>query len=386
MSQREKGDKGYRLEELLRAYFLRAGFFVVRGVPFMHAGDDLTDIDIWLYERPTGSSRRRQIVDAKSKTKPKAVERLLWTKGLAELLDVDGAWVATTDARPMLRNISKKLGISVLDGSDIRRISDSDKVAFPDRLAEEELFAQIASLDRTRRNKEFQQQYHDIKHALIDNFGPGTINRALDTFAFVASIGSSAHPNSAGSETALRLTYFAAAVAAIGLDFVNAEVSFRSAEERQRALVNAIRYGSLDETSGSERIRLAIALVEKYAPSGDTTARAVDMAVKKDFAEIPAEIVAEHVVKKTKPEDLFQIAKRLEQAAFSRKITPFDGLSVEEKAFVAVLLDFSGIDRVRFASSQTLATDRSAAVKKVVPKAPASPGPLFSSIDHRDGE
>jgi hypothetical protein len=43
------GDKGYRLEELLRAYFLRAGFFVVRAVPFQHAGDDLTDIDLWLY-------------------------------------------------------------------------------------------------------------------------------------------------------------------------------------------------------------------------------------------------------------------------------------------------------------------------------------------------
>ena len=54
MTQGGKGDKGYRLEELLRAYFLRAGFFVVRSVPFQDAGDDLTDIDLWLYERPTG--------------------------------------------------------------------------------------------------------------------------------------------------------------------------------------------------------------------------------------------------------------------------------------------------------------------------------------------
>src|SRR5262245_57765720 len=113
------GDKGFRLEELLRAYFLRAGFFAVRGVPFQHAGDDLTDIDLWLYERPTGSSRRRQIVDAKSRTRPKAVDRLLWTKGLAQLLDVDGAYVATTDSRSILRGISRKLGINVLDGADI---------------------------------------------------------------------------------------------------------------------------------------------------------------------------------------------------------------------------------------------------------------------------
>ena len=73
MTVRAKGSKGYDLEEMLRAYFLRAGFYVARGVPLQHAGDDLTDVDLWLYERPTGSSRRRQIVDAKSKNKPKAV-------------------------------------------------------------------------------------------------------------------------------------------------------------------------------------------------------------------------------------------------------------------------------------------------------------------------
>src|SRR5580704_15754549 len=133
MAQGGKGEKGYRLEELLRAYFLKAGFFVVRGVPFQHDGDDLTDIDLWLYEQPTGSSRRRQIVDAKSKTKPKAVERLLWTRGLMQLLDVDGAYVATTDSRPMLRTISRKLGVAVLDGADIRRISESDKSLLEDR-------------------------------------------------------------------------------------------------------------------------------------------------------------------------------------------------------------------------------------------------------------
>ncbi len=34
--------KGSVLEELLRAYFLRAGFFVIRGVPISFEGDDLT--------------------------------------------------------------------------------------------------------------------------------------------------------------------------------------------------------------------------------------------------------------------------------------------------------------------------------------------------------
>jgi hypothetical protein len=353
MAQGGKGDKGYRLEELLRAYFLRAGFFVVRGVPFQDAGDDLTDIDLWLYERPTGSSRRRQIVDAKSRTRPKAVERLLWTKGLAQLLDVDGAYVATTDARPMLRGISKKLGISVLDGADIRRIGQSEKVIYPDRIPEESFVEKVTSIDKMRRNKELQLQYHDIKFSLIDNFGAGTINRALDSFSFFVTAAVTSHPDTDAAEIALRLTYFAAAIVALSLDYIGSEVTFRAAEERQAALVNAIRFGDIDETAGLERIRLAIGLIQKYAPTGEATARAVELAVKQDFKSIPAEIIAEYVVKHTKPEDLFQRARQLEHLSFSNTIVSFDELTMEDKAFIAMLLDYSGVDRVRFASCRS---------------------------------
>jgi hypothetical protein len=348
VGQDDKIDKGYRLEELLKGYFLRAGFFVVRAVPFQHAGEDLTDIDLWLYERPTGSSRRRQIVDSKSKTRPKAIERLLWTKGLAQLLDIDGAYVATTDTRPMLREIARKLGISVMDGGDIRRISESERVVYPDRISEENLMQKIATTDRSRRNKHFQLQYHDIKLSLIENFGAGTINRALESFAVLSGSGVTAHPNSAASEIALRLTYFAAAIVAVAIDYINSAVSFRASEERRTALVNAIRFGNSDEATGLETLRLAIALLQKYSGSGE--AAAVEHAVRKDLKSIPAEIIAEHVVKNTKQDDLFQIAKRLEHLSHSNAVTSFDFLSTAEKAFVAVLLDYSNIDRVRFAS------------------------------------
>jgi hypothetical protein len=376
MAQGGKGDKGYRLEELLRAYFLRAGFFVVRSVPFQDAGDDLTDIDLWLYERPTGSSRRRQIVDAKSRTRPKAVERLLWTKGLCQLLDVDGAYVATTDARPMLRGISKKLGISVLDGAEIRRIGQSDKVIYPDRISEEDFAKKITSIDKARRSKEFHLQYHDIKFSLIDHFGPGTINRALDSFAFFATSAVTSHPNTDAAEIVLRLTYFAAAIVALSLDYIGSEVAFRAAEERQEALVNAIRFGDIDEKAGFERIRLAMGLLQKYAPTGEATARAVDLAVKQDFKNIPAEIIAEYVVKSTSPEDLFQIARQLEHVAFLNAVTSFDGLGMEDKSFIAMLLDYSGVDRARFACGW------SAPPITVDPRT-TNDGPLFSRARQR---
>jgi hypothetical protein len=353
----------------------------LRSIPFQHAGDDLTDIDLWLYERPTGSSRRRQILDAKSKTKPKAVERLLWTKGLVQLLDVDGAYVATTDSRPMLREISRKLGIAVLDGADIRRIKESDKVLYSDRISEEALLARITSIDKQRRNKELQLQYHDIKHSLIDNFGAGTINRALEAFGQLAMGAVHCHPGTVAAEVALRLAYFAAGVVAVSIDYVGCEVSFRTAEERHAALVNAIRYGAIDSAIGLERMRLGKALVEKYLPNGDTAARTLEFEMKKDLAAIPAEIIADFVIKNTKGDDLFQIAKRLEHQAMSKTPRQFDLLSLEEKALMGALLDYAAVDRSRFASCWTAATENqneASDVPAAVQNDTLDQGPLFS--------
>ena len=238
----------------------------------------------------------------------------------------------------------------MLDGADIRRIGQSEKVIYPDRISEEDFVKKITSIDKARRNKEFHLQYHDVKFSLIDHFGTGTINRALESFSFFATSAVTSHPNTNAAEIALRLTYFAAAIVALSLDYIGSEVAFRAPEERQQALVNAIRFGDIDETAGLERIRLATGLLQKYAPNGEATARAVDLAVKQDFKGIPAEIIAEYVVKSTRPEDLFQVARQLEHVAFLNVATSFDELGMEDKSFIAMLLDYSGVDRARFAS------------------------------------
>ncbi|MES2669072.1 MAG: hypothetical protein V4673_01435 [Pseudomonadota bacterium] len=345
------GEKGYLLEELLRAYFLRAGMYAARGVPLQLDGEDLTDIDIWLYERPTGSSRRRQIVDAKSKMKPKAIERLLWTKGLFELLQVDGAYVATTDNRLILKEVSSRLGVSVLDGTDLKRMAESEKILYSDRLSEEEFDAEIKAVDKVRRNKDFQVGYQDMKAALIDEFGSGTVNRALEHFtSFARNLGSS-HPNSDAAKVALRLAYIAASIVAVALDFALAKVSFKSPEERRKVVLNVIRYGAENEMLGMEKVRIAGALVERYAPNGRSISQSMLNAVKEDLQRVPAEVIADHVLSQLKGDGLFRVARSLEFEGF--KIVPrgFDQLSLEEKSFLGVLMDFAGHDRSAFADA-----------------------------------
>ena len=341
--------KGYLTEELLRGYFIRAGLYAVRSIPLKVEGEDLTDVDIWLYERSTGSSRRRQIVDARSRTKPKAIERLFWTKGLADLLEVDGAYVATTDTRPLLKEMARRLGISILDGTDIKRMMDSKKVLFSERLHEEDVMMAIREVDMSRGNRELQLGYQDMKAALIDSFGPGTVNRSLEHFTHFSRTLTSSHPDGPAAEIALRLSYIAASFVAIAIDSVLTNVSFKSSEEKRKTIENVVRYGDDNEKRGLEKVRVAARLVERYAPNGAALSQSITSAIKSDYENVPAEGIADFVLTHVKAGGLFQLARDIEFRGFSNKLSGYDSLSVEERALLGVLLDSSGVDRQAFA-------------------------------------
>src|SRR5262245_42476051 len=128
MSAAKTGEKGLALEELLKGYFALAGYFVVRGVPYRVDEDEITDIDLWLYERPGAATRRRLIVDIKSRKSSKAAERVIWTRGLQVALSVDTGIVATTDKRNSTQRLAKSLGIVLLDGDAIGKLSQSESL------------------------------------------------------------------------------------------------------------------------------------------------------------------------------------------------------------------------------------------------------------------
>src|SRR6266849_2299227 len=92
-------DKGGKIEEVLRECFLDMGFYVVRGARYTYGGIDITDVDLWLYQRASPFSRQRFNVDAKDRRIPHALERVLWAKGLQDCLSLDASIVATTDTR-----------------------------------------------------------------------------------------------------------------------------------------------------------------------------------------------------------------------------------------------------------------------------------------------
>ncbi|KAB7783534.1 hypothetical protein F8B43_4096 [Methylorubrum populi] len=334
----------------MRGYFLRAGFFVVRSVPLKHNGDDLTDIDLWIYERSGTLARRRTIIDIKDKARPQAAERLFFVKGLAELLQVDGAGVATTDNRRALRDLARAHSILWLDGADIQRMKDSPELNFNHRLSDEELDASLREADNKRGSDYFRTMLSDIKSTIGDRFGAAGANACLAFAQNVAKECISSHPRSNGAIAAGRLVYMSAAIAAIALDFYAAEVALRPAAERIEHLVDALRYGDNPEVT-KQKLAWAEAAVRDYAPNGSAIARIVKEKIRLDIMSVPAEGLATVVAQSARSDTLFNAAKILEDAAYSKVAPTFDELPTVAKSFVGAVLDFVGVDRSSFATS-----------------------------------
>ena len=350
MKNTGSGAKGLKTEELIRAYFLRGGFFVMRGIKLRCGGDDSTDIDLWVYERSATLARRRTIIDIKDKTRPQAAERLFFIKGLANVIAVEGAGVATSDSRAPLRELGRRHGLIWIDGDDLRRLKESESLQNLDRITEEELASEIASIDSARSGRIFREKLDEVRFSIADRFGPSCANTALEGFRLFAAGAVGAHPSSPAARMAGRLAYLTAAISAAALDFASADHALRPSADRVRHMTDAIRFGANSEGVLSN-LRWAETAIREYAPNGAGVAQIVHEKFWSEFNAVPAEALAEIIVKQSNSEKLFTIAKALEQAAYSRRLVSFDYLDAEPKGFLAALLDFVDVSRPKFADA-----------------------------------
>ncbi len=345
------GSKGIELEEALKAYFWQAGYFVVRGIPYRLEGEFVTDIDLWLYERPAALTRRRLIVDAKNRKSPKVSERIIWSKGLQAALGVDGAIVATTDKRPSARRLSKALDVTLLDGDAVTKLTQSERLRNAGQLRSEEFDKAVKRIDESRRSAEWRENLQNARASLIFGMGVQSTNTNLLAASFFAEQALSAHPGSEQAQWALRLFYLTSALAAISLDYVLADQAFRSQDDRQQSIINSLRFGQSATVAALPFIRAAIGLVRKYVENGTAVAKQIEYGFYEDAHRIPAEIIADYVSRTSTSDALFNVAREIERASSSIDIPSYDQMSNEAKSLLGVFLDFNGISREKIATA-----------------------------------
>ena len=347
-SGKKTGKKGLETEEVIRSYFLGAGFFAVRGVKLRQGDDDLTDIDLWLYERSATLARRRIIIDIKDKAEPRAAERLFFVKGLAEIMQVEATGVVTSDSRRSLRELARKHNVLWIDNSDLQRLKSSEKLTASSRLTDEMLNDVIAKVDIARSSRKVRDAFWSVKSSVGDRFGPSCANTATEGAQHFARLAIEAHPNSLPAQVFTRLVYFSAAIAAAALDYTSGEIALRPHSERLASLTTAIRFGE-DAKGTEDKLRWTEAAIRDFAPNAAGLGEVVRSGFNEALKLVPAEGLAEVVVKMANSDRLFRAARDLEQAAYSIDLPSFDELSVEAKSFLGAVLDFVDIDRVLFA-------------------------------------
>ena len=343
-SNTKKLNKGAQAEEILSFYFLKAGYYVIRGVPYKYEGFDITDIDLFLYGRVSALSRERTIVDIKNKKTPQALERIFWIKGLQAALKVDRAIVATTDNRPAIANYGKEQGIIIIDGNLLKRLEKLSS-EYQYRLTDNEFLALIDEYPFQKLDGDWKNRIMISKSLLVLGMNFDHINFWLDNAYFFAS---QVLDNPSYKQYALRCLYLICSFILIGVDFQMKEVSSMEHSERINFLNEGFTYGAKGKGGTNNIIKSVLTLI-KNVPHGGALANQLQESLEKGFEQLNSKILSEHFSKIDISKLLFDLAREFEGLAMNKEFIHHSmKTNVALKSMLFCFLDYWGISRSQF--------------------------------------
>lgn len=343
--------KGAGLEELIRQYFLRQGYFAIRSVPLRFEGEEVTDIDVWLYGRQAASGRVRAIVDAKDKRSPKALERVLWTKGLQAIVGADRAIVVTTDKNPRIAKFARENRVSVINKHLIDRIRASD-IANEPRLSLEEFEAHIGRNLNQKQDGDWLRQIADAKSSLATTAGFPAFNQAIRGFHFFAQ---RIDTRPLYRDQATRCALLCASIAAVALDTAIERIAFEEQAVRTQAILDGVTFGDAGDGRTQRSIKNVLALISESMENGRAIAVQAEQRLNSRFESLRGDIIAEYFGRENNAHQLFQAARELESKAHAPLATG-NGFSLEAKAVLGVFADFVEVKRsTLFSAGETAA-------------------------------
>jgi len=339
--------KGPKMEELLRSYFLKAGYYVVRGVPFLYEGFDVTDIDLWLYSRTSSVSREITLVDAKNKKTPQAIERIFWVQGLRIATKATNAVVATTEKRQEVKDFGRELGVLVLDGTFLGKL---DKTDDPNarRFSDEEFFSKIDEYSLNKLDGDWRGRMVLSKSLLAKSLSFDSCNEWLSHGKFFAE---QSITKSNQRETALRCLYMVCSFIAVAVDYCMKELSFHEQSERSTLIKDGFTYGSKGSAGLKKILNVAMGLIEEHANDGMAISRQVRSSIDRQLETLNTAILGEFFSKNDVAKTLFPVAKAFEQMAMNREFSFHADATPELRSMLYCLLDYWEVDRVMFSNA-----------------------------------
>lgn len=334
------GAKGFTAEEALRGYFRSIGYFVVRGIPLIYKEYDVTDVDLWLYVKATSLAAERTCVDVKNKRTPQAMERVLWTKGLKEVLHLDRAIVVTSDNRSETRNFGAENGIGILQGEFLQRVVTNFRSS--DRLTEEEFFFLLKTPCVIDSSIDWCRWFKGIKAKLLDKLNFDGCNSLLLAIKLLIN---EYLATSNSSKVSVRLLYICLAYFLINLDYTSRSFVQLDTTARSNILINGFRYGEAGRQRTEEIMQMAFQLLSETGKTDLFTDTTLHEEFERQLSEYRSEILGEYFAKSESLKSLFSIACSFEEQAYSKKLLLPNELISEQKAIIGLICDLNGYDR-----------------------------------------
>lgn len=337
---KKTGLKGFAAEEALRGYFRSIGNFVVRGIPLNYRNYNVTDVDLWLYVKATSLTAERACVDVKRKRTPQAMERVLWTKGLKEVLGVDQAIVVTSDNRPETRDFGAAHGVTILQNPFLQRVVK----AFPpsDRLTEDDLFSLLKTPCVVDSDVDWRRWFRCIKARLLDSLNFDGCNVFLTAAKLLLD---ECLATGKSSEVPFRLLYAIISYFLICLDYTSRTFVHLEVADRATILTNGFRYGEAGRQRTKEIVQMSLQLLADAGKSELFSAQALHGEFERQVSEYRAEILGEHFAKPESLKNLFTIARSFEDLAYSKTLLRPHESSSEQKGVIGLFCDLLGYGR-----------------------------------------
>lgn len=333
MTTKKTTNKGHAIEEALRVYFLGLGFYVIRGVEFSYKTMLATDIDLWLYNRPSSLTRERINVDIKNKKNPQATERIFWTKGVQKVLGLDNCIVATSDKRPLIKEFGDKNDVIILDGSFLNKVKEK---SIQDRFSEEEFFHDIMKESLGKISGNWPEIINNQKSSLLDSLDYSGCISSIENirYFFEYSITSPQRRNAACRVSYLLISFFL-----IKLDYLQKDLAFHDNSKRRELLERGLKFGNFGEKGLQNLIDTAKRL------AGLDGTKDINNQIITEYDKLKTDILGEYFSKYEVVNKLFVFAKKLENLAYNKSFIDPNSLPLELKSIVSVLLDYFEINR-----------------------------------------